>query len=703
MDCGIACLAMVLSYHGRRTKLDELRQVVGRGRSGSTARDLLHAARKLGLDGQGVQVENDQVGYLEPGAILHWKGVHFVVFERLRGNRVDIIDPASGPETLSLDEFNRAFTHVALLLEPTEAFVPGGGQTDSQSWAWIVRHVKRSRWGRILATTALLQMVGLAVPILTGSVIDRVLPRGDYRLLVVLLAGFACVLAGQFVASIVRAHLLTEVRARFDMALPFTFIRHLMGLPLAYFQSRHTGDLLARYNTIGEVRQFLTQGALSSLLDGALALLYFIILFALSPLLALTTLVVGALMGVVFWASRAPLRQYARRELEATSRSHEGLSEMLTAVNDLKSMGAEEASLDEWVPRRLTYAEVMTARSKFEAWIDAIKGTLQTAAPLILLGFGAQQVLSGQVSLGTMLGLWALASALLTPLANLINTASTFQAIASACERLDDVFDSEVEQPPGRPRREIELDGSIDLKGVSFRYAPDTPLVLQDVDLHIEPGKMVAVVGRSGSGKSTLSMLLLGLYRPSSGSISFNGVELQELELRALRQQMGIVLQQPHIFSGSIRENVLKTAPGATDEEVHEAIRVACLAEDIGALPTGLDTILPQGGTTLSGGQRQRLAIARALARKPKILVLDEATSALDAITEHQVQQALARLQCTRVVIAHRLSTVAHADVILVMQDGRIAEKGRHHELLALNGAYAQLVQMQLDGGGDAA
>jgi ATP-binding cassette subfamily B protein len=701
MDCGLACMAMVLGYHGRKTRIEELRHRVGRGRYGSTMLDLLTAARRLGLDGHGVRVGPDEVQHLDPGAILHWKKYHFVVFERFHGDRVDILDPGlqGGRASLTLEEFNRDFSQLALLLEPTDAFVPGGTQTRSPTLTWLGERLKRSRYVRILVTTGFLQLVGLAIPLVTGAVVDRVLPRGDVGLLAVLAAGFACVLLAQFIATIVRAHLLLELRSRLDFGLHFSFIRRLVDLPLAFFLQRHSGDLMSRYGTTAEVRQFLTNSVLTSLLDGVLASFYFVLLMMFSPSMALTTIGVALLLMVVFLATRRPLRDVNRRSLEAASRSMEGVTELVMAMQDLKAMGTELDTMDEWVPVHLRNLDVSAEKARLEVGIESIRAVLNTSAPFVLLAFGARMVLEGSVSLGTMLSLWTLSQALLAPLASLINTVSEFQRIVTATERIDEIFLTPEEQPPGAARQELELDGSITLEQVSFRYAPDAPPVLHDVSLSIAPGQMVALVGRSGSGKSTLSMLLLGLYQPSSGTVSYNGADVRTLDLRALRKQLGVVLQQPHIFAGTVRENVLRLAPGLSDEEIHEVLRAASLEEDVAALPAGLDTVMPTGGTTLSGGQRQRLAIARALARRPRILLLDEATSALDAITEHRVQQALGQLECTRVVIAHRLSTIVNADVIIVMDGGRVVERGRHAELLALGGVYAELVRMQLSGG----
>ncbi len=321
--------------------------------------------------------------------------------------------------------------------------------------------------------------------------------------------------------------------------------------------------------------------------------------------------------------------------------------------------------------------------------------TLRLGSPLCILGYGAYSVLEGNLSLGTMLALSALAAGFLGPLSNLVSTFGQLQLLRSYTERIDDVLDTAPEQDRRRVRPAPPLQGQITLEGVSFRYAPLSPPVVREVSLCIEPGQFVALVGRSGSGKSTLASLLLGLYAPTTGRILYDGVDLAELDLRSVRRQLGIVTQQPYLFGGTLRSNIALSDPTLSLDAVVEAARRARLHDEIMALPMRYDTLLLDRGASLSGGQRQRVALARALVRRPAILLLDEATSALDAVTEAEVQAELVRLQCTRIVIAHRLSTVASADLILVMEDGVVVEQGRHADLIAKGGAYARLVAAQ--------
>jgi ABC-type bacteriocin/lantibiotic exporter with double-glycine peptidase domain len=696
-DCGAACLATVLNYYGREVSLDAVREVTGSGRDGLSARVLLDAGRRFGLRGRAVSTDMDRLPHLPPGSILHWDFNHYVVFERVHRGRVHIVDPAQGRRQLSLEGFSRHFTGVVLLFEPADDF-----QRLSTTKAGALRYLmpllrQSDTLGRIVALSAVLQLFALSVPVLTGMVVDRVVPRGDYHLLLVLSVALGTLVFFQLLASLIRGHLLLELRTRIDYGMALGFLDHLVELAYSFFQLRPAGDLMTRMSSQATVREILSSTTISTLLDGTMVMLYFVVIFASSSWMGLTVLGLGTAQVLVFVLSRERRRSMLSQGLELDAKNQTYQMAMLYGMQTLKAFGAERRAVENYSHLYVDVMNLSLEKGRLTLWMDSLTSMLRMASPMVLLGMGTYLVLEGQLSLGEMLSLNALAGALLVPLATLIGAAGQFQLLGSYLERINEVMDAPPERPLNDPGTQVVLGGAIELDKVSFRYGVSSPLVVKDVSLRIEPGQMVAIIGRSGAGKTSLANLLLGLYLPTSGRVVYDGMDLNSVDLRSLRSQMGSVLQEPAFFNSSLRDNITLGKPDLPLERVVEAAKLAHIHDDIMAMPMQYDTLLVDRGLSLSGGQRQRLALARALVHQPAVLLLDEATSALDAITERRVQEALASLRCTRIVIAHRLSTIRSADLIVVMDAGSVVETGRHEELLARGGPYAQLVMAQME------
>ncbi|HVT18837.1 MAG TPA: peptidase domain-containing ABC transporter [Thermoanaerobaculia bacterium] len=699
-DCGAASLCMVLGYHGKNVRLDELREAMGWSRLGTDALTLLEAGRLFGLRGRGVKVrEIEALRFLDPGTILHWRFNHFVVFERLDRRGAWVVDPAAGRRLVTREELDRAFTGVAVSFEPNEDFTPSRGERQDL-WRYLRQLLAQSGLlSRILTMSVVIQLFALAVPLLTGVLVDRVVPRGDQHLLLVLAVGSAGLVGFRLLALLVRSFLLLHLRTRMDARMTLQFLDHLVHLPYLFFQQRSAGDLLMRLNSNSTIREILTSGAISGVFDGVMVLLYLVFLLIADLKIGLVVAGLGALRVAIFLFTRRRQRDLMSESLQIQADSRGYQVQVLSGIETVKVTGAEDRAVERSSHLFVRELNVSLDRGRLDAVVNSVLDTLGTASPVLILLYGAVVVLRGELSLGTMLALSALASGFLTPLSTLVTTAFQLQLLGSYLERINDVLETPREQEEGPRKRPAALRGRITLEGVSFRYAPVTSPVVDDVSLDLLPGRLVAVVGASGSGKSTLAGLLAGLYKPEAGRILYDGIDLADLDLRWLRSQLGFVAQHSYLFGTTIRGNIAMADPSLPLSRVVEAARLACIHDDIQAMPMGYESVLADGGASLSGGQRQRLALARALVHRPRVLILDEATSSLDAVTEARIQASLGSLRSTRVVIAHRLSTVRQADLILVMDGGKIVERGTHAELMARRGPYRTLVDAQLEPG----
>jgi len=644
--------------------------------------------------------END-FRFVSLPAIVHWGFNHFLIVERWTPRYVDLVDPAMGRRRVTAEEFDNSFTGIVLTFEPGVNFDRSSAKRRVNLAYYALNYVKLAPFSllQILGASLLLQLFGLVVPVLTALLVDTLIPAKLQDALTLLAIGLLILFVAQLTTMLLRASVLLYLQTKVDTQMMLGFFEQLLSLPLRFFQQRSSGDLLARLSSNTVIRDTISNQLVSTVLDGTFVLAYLAILFTISPLFGLLVLLLGALQIVLLMLTNHAVRELTSRELIAQGKAQGYAAEALVGMTTLKAAGAEQRALQRWSNLFFDQMNASVRRTYVSSLINTVMTTLQTFSPVLLLVCGTFLALNGTLQIGTMLALVSLATAFLTPLSSLVTTGQNLQLVHSHLERIADVMEAAPEQDLLEVLESPRLRGAIRLEEVSFQYDPHSATILNDISVSIAPGQKVAIVGRSGSGKTTLGNLLLGLYLPTRGEIFFDHNSLRTLDYQTVRSQFGVVTQASSIFSGSIRENIALNNPAIDMEGIIQAAKAAAIHDDIMKMPMEYETMVSEGGSALSGGQRQRLALARALANRPVLMLLDEATSALDVVTERLVEQNLHELACTQIIIAHRLSTIRNADLILVLDRGRIVERGTHQDLLTHGGYYAGLIQSQLASG----
>jgi len=701
MDCGAAALAMVCRHYGRAVSLARIRQLCFTSTDGTSLRALCRAATELGLAARPVKASARNLPQMPLPAIVHWEGNHWVVLYDVAGGHVRIADPALGLRRLPRADFERRWSGYTALFDYTDAFARAPVEAPSAAWLWPFVRPFRSILGRAIGLAVVASALAMLLPVFTQLIVDRVLVEQDVGLLNVLVIAMLAALAFMTVAVVLQRYLLSFTAVRIDAATLDYLTRTLLALPMAYFTSRRTGDIQRRLAGLRQVREFLVQSAVAGITAVVQLAAAFALMLAYSPLLAGVFLVTAPLYLALMRFSSRRLRPIFDDLEEGFGRYSSHQIDAIRGIETVKAMGAEVAF------RELMLGQFQRiARRQFRADFtimvyEGAVGMVTFLTTALFLWVGARQVLDGQLTIGALVAFNALVGLANAPITTLLNLWDNFQLAAVLLGRMDDVFQNEPEQ--GRDRSRLApvrtLEGRISLRGVGFRYGgPESPPILEGLTVEVPAGRMVAIVGRSGCGKTTLVKCLAGLLEPTEGTILYDGVDLRTLNYRDLRRQIGFVLQENHLFDDTIARNIAFGEDEPDMDRVLWAARVANAHEFIERLPLGYDTRVGESGLSISGGQRQRIAIARAVHHQPPVLILDEATSSLDTESERAVKENIDRLLegRTSFVIAHRLSTVRDADLILVLEKGRLVEQGNHDDLMKRQGLYFYLVSQQL-------
>lgn len=702
-DCGAACLSMIIRYYGKHVSINRLRDLANVSREGATLHSVAEAAESLGFHTRGIRASYEHLLKVELPAVAHWEGFHYIVLYEARPDRVVVADPAIGLRKLSREQFEKGWTGYLLLLTPTPNLEKVAESKTTFGRFLPLLKPYRGLLFEIFLASLVLQLFGLATPIFTQVIVDRVLVHKSTSMLNILLIGMLLIAIFQTATMALRYYLLVHTTRRIDMQMVVEFYRHILSLPMRYFEERKVGDILKRFNENARIRDFLTGRALGVTLDCLMIFVYLALMFYYNA--KLTLLALAFIPGYVILTLvvtpifKRQFREAFEKEAEADSQ----MVESVTGVGTVKATAAERR-----IRWKLEGLIVKSLNVQFRSALTgmgtiSIGNMLQTLNTLFLFWYGAHLVIGGELSVGQLVAFNVLVGSVTRPILSIVDLWREFQEINIALERLNDVFEAKPEEDPTKqalinmPR----IRGHIKFDNVTFRYPtrPDRN-ALQNVTLEILPGQTIALVGRSGSGKTTFANMLLRLYQANEGRIYVDGYDLRQVALNSLRSQIGVVPQDVFLFSGTIRENIAFGDPDAPLEQVVGASMLAGAHEFVSELPLGYETKIGERGQSLSGGQKQRIAIARALFKKPRILIFDEATSALDTESERAIQQNLDQIlkDRTTLIIAHRLSTVRNADVIVVMDRGTIREIGDHYSLMNQKGIYYYLNSQQLEG-----
>ena len=701
MDCGVASLAMVCRHFGRKVSVARLRRLCCTGGDGTSLKDICAAATEVGLAARPLKISKRHLDYAPLPAIVHWEGNHWLVLIAVAEDSVKVADPAFGIRNLPRQEFLEKWTGYTALFDYSEDFEPAPERRRSLAWLRLFLAPFRASLLQSLGLAALVSVLQLLFPILTQQVVDTVMVDRDLGLLKVLLLVMGIAVSFLLLANLTQQYLLSYITLRLDTSVLDFLTRRLLALPMSYFQRRRTGDIQRRLDAARQIRQFMVQSGIGGLLSIVQLIGCLTLMCVYSPLLLGVFLLVIPLYGGLMLFSVKVLRPLFAQieETQARYQSHQ--------IDAIRGIEAVKAAAAEWTFRDKMLREFLAVSKKvfrsnfimmsYEGMLQAV-GFVATA---LFLFAGARLVISGSLSIGAFVAFSSLMAMASAAILHTLGLWDELQLMSVLVNRLHDLFEQEPEQGTDRshliPVR--SLSGNIELRNMSFRYGgEDSPEVLKNVSVDIPAGRTVAIVGRSGCGKTTLVKLLAGLMEPTSGTILYDGQELKTLNYRELRQHIGIVLQENHLFDDTILNNI---AFGDLEPDPDRAVRAALIAnahEFIDRLPLGYETRIGETGLGLSSGQKQRVAIARALYNDPPVLIFDEATSALDSESERAVQSNMDRLMSSRtsVVIAHRLSTIRDADLILVLERGEVVERGSHKELIELRGLYHHLCSEQL-------
>lgn len=692
-ECGLACLAMVMNFYKIQITLPELRDEYGSTKEGLTFQNLFMLAHEKEMLAKAFKIEKEDLWKASCPAILHWENNHFVVLEKIKNGKYIIVDPVEGRKKLSFAEIEAKFTGFLMNIFPRE-ITDKIIEKKKKKKILIQELVKEKKFILFICmVTLILQCFAVITPIGTKWFTDEILISQTALNLVSISVFLTALFIVYLSTTLIRSWLISKLQKHLDGSIMNIFMNRLFRLPIQFFENRASGDLLFRANSNVYIRQVLSTTSVTVLIDIILVLTYTGIMIYYSIELSIYLFLIALIIALILIVNTRILKKLNERNISSQTKVQSFVSESINGILDVKVHGLEEKTIVNW--QELFHKQLQDTfnLNLWNGTIQSLTSTIQFIIPLFVYGIGSYYVFSNQITIGTLIAFGTISVTFITPIISISNSYSQIFVVKSYFQRILDVIESKPEQNKEVQSLQKPLTGDIRLSNVSFNYSRYGKKILKNINLSIKAGQTVAIVGESGSGKSTLIKLLLGLYYATEGQVLFDNHDIKEYDISFLRNQIGSVLQEAKLLNRTIKENLTLYHEDVLDEELFNACNKANILDDILALPLNFKTIISEQGLNFSAGQRQRFHIARTLIRPKPILVFDEATSALDTISEQLIDRQIRELSCTRIIVAHRLSTVQHADCIHVLSKGEIVESGTHKELLKKQGEYFRLFE----------